>query len=181
MNTAVTLLPRLAGLLEYPGPDLLDQVEQVRGALALQHPELAARLEPLALFAAEQDQAALEETYTRTFDISAPCCLEIGWQLFGENYHRGSLLVKLRMALREHGIDPGSELPDHLVPVLRLIAVLPAEFEPADLAHEGVLPALTKMRAALAETANPWSCVLEVVEAMVIEAFGPAPAEVMEV
>lgn len=180
---AVAQLPLLADLLEYPCAGYFDRVERTRAAIAVDFPAVAESLEPLAVFAAESDQAVWEERFTRTFDIAAPCCLEIGWQLFGENYHRGGLLVKLRVALREYGVDEGTELPDHLVPVLRLIAKLPPEMVPEDLAHDGILPALQKMHASLAPDENPWACVLVAVEELLLCAYGPAeaPMEVMEV
>ena len=63
----------------------------------------------------------LEELYTRTFDINPVCSLEVGWHLFGEDYNRGAFLVRMRGLLREHGIEEGAELPDHLESVLRVL------------------------------------------------------------
>lgn len=144
----------LAELLEYPGPGLTDAAEQCRAALAEKHPAAAQAVEDFAAWAAGVDPRDAEELYTRTFDIQAPCCLELGWQLFGETYKRGGLLVKLRVALREHDVEPGSELPDHLSVVLRLLPRLAPAEDPRGLVEEAVVPGVAKMAAALQGAAS---------------------------
>ena len=61
-----------------------------------------------------------QELFIQTFDLSPVCSLEMGWHLFGENYDRGLLLVKMRQLLRLHEIAESTELPDHLTNGLRL-------------------------------------------------------------
>jgi nitrate reductase delta subunit len=43
--------------------------------------------------------------------------------VWGESYQRGSFLSRLNRSLYECDVDPDGELPDHLVPVLRYLAV----------------------------------------------------------
>ncbi|NUQ35981.1 MAG: molecular chaperone TorD family protein [Planctomycetaceae bacterium] len=69
----------------------------------------------------------IEELYARTFDINPAVTLDVGFHLFGLAYKRGEFLVKMQEALREHGIDRGPELADHLPLLLELAAVLPDE------------------------------------------------------
>ena len=96
----------LALALSYPGR------EEARAALVC-FPEFA-----------EFDPAGLEELYTRTFDINPVCSLETGWHLFGEDYNRGAFLVRMRGLLRQHGIEEGAELTDHLESALRVLSVM---------------------------------------------------------
>ncbi len=149
----------LADLLTYPSDQfdarLREAVESVRRALP-------AAAEPLAAFAAATIHlscAEREELYTRTFDINPECSLEIGWQLFGEEYHRGALLVRLRSELRRCGIAESTELPDHLTHVLALLDRLPPA-EARSFAHCCVIPAVDKMLLALAERGNPYGDLL---------------------
>jgi nitrate reductase delta subunit len=46
----------------------------------------------------------------------------VGFAVYGESYQRGEFLAALTRAFREEGVDPGSELPDHLANVLRYLA-----------------------------------------------------------
>lgn len=118
--------------------------------------------EPLAAFFAALDPLSpeqREELYTRTFDINPVCSLEIGWQLFGEEYHRGALLVRLRGELRRHGIEESTELPDHLMHVLSLLDRMDAA-EASSFAHCCVIPAVDKMLAAFADQDNPYGNLL---------------------
>ena len=144
-------------------------------ALALCYPgrdETRAALQPFAGFA-EMEPVELEELYTRTFDINPVCSLETGWHLFGEDYNRGAFLVRMRGLLRDHGIEEGAELPDHLESALRVLAVM--EPTPAsELAREFILPAVAKMRAPFRKVDNPYATVLAEVEAFLRNNYGEA-------
>ena len=94
----------LARLLTYPEED---------GGCGVE--EFAAGIAGLSLY-------QRQELFIQTFDLNPVCSLEMGWHLFGENYDRGLLLVKMRQLLRAHGIAEGAELPDHLPNGLRLLA-----------------------------------------------------------
>jgi nitrate reductase assembly molybdenum cofactor insertion protein NarJ len=134
-------------------------------AAALRYPdgdEVREALERLGGFENRSD-VELEELYTRTFDISPVCSLEVGWHLYGEDYNRGAFLVRMRSLLRSLGIEEGAELPDHLESALRALGAL-AESSPEDadaLARKFILPAIAKMRDGFPTDTNPYGAVLE--------------------
>ncbi|HLK93202.1 MAG TPA: hypothetical protein VKZ18_25130 [Polyangia bacterium] len=184
--TARTLSPgdtqnaeRLARLLEYPGLGdelTLDAAGLARGLEVRPGAgSLASAAHELAAFWAARSPSEREEIYVRTFDLQAPICLDVGYQIFGESYKRGIFLVTMRQALRRHGLDEGSELPDHLPAALRLLPRLAPEEEPRALVAEALLPALAKMRAAARGAELPYGRLLDLCEGWLRLAFD-APA-----
>ena len=160
MNERQDIFLAIAELLDYPGPGIdihLRARTAARAASTL--PEVAG---PLALFEAAMSTRSApeaEELFTRTFDVNPACCLEIGWQLHGETYDRGGLLVELRALMRDHGVAESTELPDHLSNVIRLLAALEAG-KAADLAEGKVLPAIDRMLEGFSDSSNPYRCVI---------------------
>jgi len=102
----------------------------------------------------------VQELFTRTFDLNPMCTLEVGWQLYGEDYQRGEFLVKMREHLREFGVAESGELPDHLSHALALLGKLDAD-EAREFASVYVLPALDKMRTTWKDNQNAFAGLLE--------------------
>ena len=151
---------RRAGLC--PGLSPRWSPERWHEAVECAQREASSIAEPLIAFYAAMDPLSpeqCEELYTRTFDINPVCSLEIGWQLFGEEYHRGALLVRLRGELRRHGIEESTELPDHLTHVLSLLDRMNAT-DASSFAHCCVIPAVDKMLAAFGDQDNPYGNLL---------------------
>ncbi|HYM12925.1 MAG TPA: molecular chaperone TorD family protein [Bryobacterales bacterium] len=156
------LYDQLAGLLVYPENGYAVRVAACRASLADAAPPAAAALDELALWAQAHTTEQAQEQFVQTFDLNPVCSLEVGWQLFGENYDRGDFLVRMRGRLREHGIRESAELPDHLSHVLPLLGRL----EPAAAAEfwsASVRPALQKMLDSLQGGANPLAGALRAV------------------
>lgn len=154
---ATNIYDALAAVLTYPDGNYREAILQ---AARTAPPEIE---QPLQEFARElEGKSALElqELFTVTFDLHPVCSLELGWHLFGENYDRGLLLVKMRELLRQYGIAESGELPDHLAHALRLIARMDAEAR-HDFAAAIMLPALGKMLDAFRDKPNPYNKVLE--------------------
>ena len=86
-----------------------------------------------------------EELHTATLDLSPQFIPYVGHVRWGENYRRGEFMADLKVAMAAAGVDLGGELPDHIEPVLRFLAV--ASDPPADLIE--VLPVAVR---AMAET-----------------------------
>lgn len=146
------VLRLMAPLFEYP-----DGSYHEHAARAVAASSDAAR-DQLAAFAqqiAGCPLASLEESFIRVFDMNPDCALDIGWHLFGEDYARGEFLVKLKASHRQYGIIERFELPDHLPPVLRLVAEMP-ESEAAAFVREFLSPALAKILSNLKQDGNPF-------------------------
>lgn len=148
----------LAALLDYPDSGYPGRVRVASEIVARHNPAAAAAIEALAAGlprgrdALDEHQLdELQELYTRTFDVQAATTLGIGYVLFGDDYKRGELLVHLNREMRAAGVDCGSELPDHLPTILRLLA----RWDDAELARELVAeivrPALERMLAEFEE------------------------------
>lgn len=148
----------LAGLLIYPNADY---GERLAGCRSLMTEPRAADL--LGAFADRVDRLSAterEELFTQTFDLNPVCSLEVGWHLFGENYNRGEFLVTMRQAMRAHGVEETTELPDHLSHVLATVCRMePRQANSFTVTY--VLPAIEKMLAGLRNKENPFEYLLE--------------------
>ncbi len=152
----------LAALLRYPCERTVEDAEQAARTLRAACPTAGDALAPFLGWVRSQSLGALEEAYTRTFDNSADRALEVGWHTFGENYTRGTFMVRMRRRLREAGVEENGELPDHLSHLLPLLGRAEAGWA-GDLAHDSVAPAVAKIHDALVEQENPWAAVLAAV------------------
>lgn len=171
-NTCTTLAP----LLAYPGANYQQQLQSAVHWLGQSEPQAAGHLAEYAASVAPESREAHEELYTHTFDINPAAALEIGWHLFGEDYHRGALLVRMRSELRRHDIPESSELPDHLsLALLLLDRMLPREAEA--FAQACVIPALEKMLENFRGRENPYEHLLRAVHSAVVNQFAANPGK----
>lgn len=143
MAQSFEILKAFAPLLRYPGEQYPRQAALALG-LCGHEPQAKRHIEALKAFADGHDIWTLEEDYTRTFDINPAVAMDVGFQLFGLAYKRGEFLVKMQAALRQVGMDAGTELADHLPTLLELSAALPAD-EGLQLVEECIAPALKRM------------------------------------
>jgi nitrate reductase molybdenum cofactor assembly chaperone len=142
----------LATLFDYPGRDYPAWVQSVYDLLAGRYlvaaAEIAAFAKDLPTEGEPLHQDALDvvqEIFTRTFDVQAITTLSVGYVMFGDDYKRGELLVNLNREHRTAGVDCGSELPDHLPNVLRLMARWKDRELAREFAEEILHPALERM------------------------------------
>jgi nitrate reductase assembly molybdenum cofactor insertion protein NarJ len=151
----------LAALLVYPGADYHQCVARAVDALTSVDPGDAALLDHFAMQIRDLSTGALQELFIQTFDMNPVRSLEVGWHLFGENYDRGTFLVKMRQQLRRFRIAESGELPDHITHVLAILGRMSAG-EAEEFAVACVFPALEKMRAGFDDKkeANPFQDVL---------------------
>ena len=154
---------RLAAMFDYPHHgDYSALLTRCVDALTEDYPLAAAALTPLRDQLDAMSLEQIQELYTRTFDINPVCTLEIGWHVYGEDYARGALLVKMRENLREAGLKESHELPDHLTHVLALLGRLDDESADGLVAHY-VLPGLDKMLKGADADKHPYLALLTTV------------------
>src|SRR3972149_11587164 len=142
MNTAH--YNHLAGLLDFPGPELAARGRALSGLLRESHPDAALEVERF-LDAIPRSTLDLQELHTRTFDVQSLTTLDIGYVLFGDDYKRGALLSNLSREHTQAENDCGGELADHLPNVLRLIPKLKDQALRDELVRELLVPALMLM------------------------------------
>ena len=112
---------RLSVAFRYPTPDRLAELEQAAddmesGSTKRQFRAFVNELEDLSL-------AEWEELHTRSLDLGPLFVPYVGWVTWGENYQRGEFMAEMKVALEFEGVPMNGELPDHLDPVLRYLAV----------------------------------------------------------
>lgn len=150
----------LSALFSYPGSDCYQHAHKCGQALRTAPAGAYSEFQKFLAGVSGLSKEELQELFTRTFDLNPMCTLEIGWQLYGEDYQRGEFLVKMRQHLREYGIPESGELPDHLSHALALLARL-ENAEAVEFACGYVLPAIDKMLSQWKESRNAYAALLE--------------------
>jgi len=135
----------LAPLFEYPDADYPDRVRDINDYLRGHYSDAAANLGRFLDLLPADDVQAMQELFTRSFDVQAATTLDIGYVLFGDDYKRGILLANLNREHRNASIDTGTELADYIPNLLRLMAVMEDEEVLHDLAYAILGPALLEM------------------------------------
>jgi nitrate reductase assembly molybdenum cofactor insertion protein NarJ len=134
-----------AELFRYPKADYRQKTKKCQTALNIINPEAAKELELFTSFILNANDDELEVLYTRTFDVQPISYLDIGYVLFVEDYKRGEFLVNMKKEQAEAGNRCGTELPDNLVNILRLIPKMQKPEVLQDLIALALVPALDKM------------------------------------
>ena len=135
----------MAPLFGYPDTEFPARVREILEHLSGRYSEAAAELGRFFELLPSDDLQAMQELYTRSFDVQAATTLDIGYVLFGDDYKRGILLANLNREHRNASIDTGTELADYVPNLLRLMAVIEDEEVLQDLAYAILGPALLEM------------------------------------
>ena len=142
----------LARLFDYPRMDYARWVQASYNVLVERYEPAAAEIERFAqaLPTSGEDLSPealdeIQEVFTRTFDVQAITTLGVGYVMFGDDYKRGEVLVNLSREYASVGIECGTELPDHLPNVLRLMARWEDRDLAAEFTQEILYPALERM------------------------------------
>jgi len=155
-RTIPSIYDSLAGLLDYPVADWQSRCDECKELLTAESKLFVSQF---SLFASETEKfslSELQELYTRTFDLSPVCALDIGYHLFGENYKRGVFLANLRETEAPFDLGQEHQLPDYLPVLLRLLTKLDDEELRSALIVDCMIPALEKMLKTLGEGENPY-------------------------
>ena len=161
--TTTSAYEALSQVLTYPGAGYSELAQRLPAALHDNEASAKQMLESFAARVRDLSVTELQELFTRTFDLSPACSLEVGWHLYGEEYARGALMVSMREQLRRFSVPENGELPDHLTHILLLIDAMDPG-ERSKFVSTYVLPAVSKMVKALAGSGNPYEEVMTAIE-----------------
>lgn len=165
-----------AEILNYPSAGGHETVAAALAKISESYPEERETLSPLLNFVLQSPEGALQELYTRTFEIQPICYLDIGYVLFGEDYKRGQFLVHMNREHEKAENSCGTELSDYLPNVLRLLAKIEDSDFAADLTQVFLLPALEKMLPGFGEKGNVYGGALQALSRVLKRDF-PATVE----
>jgi len=168
----------LADLLDYPVADWQSRCDECKELLTAESKSFVSQF---SLFASETEKLSLselQELYTRTFDLSPVCALDIGYHLFGENYKRGVFLANLRETEAPFDLGQEHQLPDYLPVLLRLLTKLDDEELRSALIVDCMIPALEKMLKTLGEGENPYRHLIAAVNTKLKSEAGAYPATI---
>lgn len=162
MNQIAELYDSFAAVFNYPEQNYRDQVKKCGTLVKELYPDNSEAVAQFSDFVSQAKDSELEELYVRTFDVQAICCLEVGYSVFGEDYKRGQFLAHMKPVYREKEVDCGSELPDFLSNILRLIPKLNYG-DAAELVKNILLPGLDKMISGFDNKGNVYRYPMEAV------------------
>ncbi|MCB0365776.1 MAG: hypothetical protein H6624_03890 [Bdellovibrionaceae bacterium] len=135
----------IADLFDFPAEDFPQKVRAVGEYLNHRYPEASVLVERFLGYLPVEDVHAMQELYTRTFDVQAITTLDLGYVLFGDDYKRGEMLSHLNKEHAKYGNPCRNELSDHLPNVLRLLPMLEDEDLRNEMASVVIYPALVRM------------------------------------
>jgi len=145
LSTHQELCRQFAGALAYPTEGQQALLASLATSLQPLASEPAARMEKFSAFHSGQTPARIEEVYTSCFDLQPSCHPYVGYQLCGESQARILFLMKLKDIYRQHGFADESELPDHLVTMLRFLGSIDDQSCRNEIITDGLRPALEKL------------------------------------
>ena len=145
------LTSAFADVLSYPYESPAGDARRCAEIARSHSVDAAFLLETFAVRAETVELGALQEAYTRAFDLdtmtrSEPTCYPyVGHYLFDESHKRGAFILELRKRFRAQGFEDSSDLSDHLVVLLRFLAVCVDETLADELVDDAILPALARI------------------------------------
>ncbi|HET9632505.1 MAG TPA: nitrate reductase molybdenum cofactor assembly chaperone [Terrabacter sp.] len=169
-----------ARCLDYPRPELLAGLPQLREALAEQGDSAGAReLTTLVEHLGAHDLAEQQRAYVDTFDLSRKHALYLSYWTDGDTRRRGEVLGRFKAAYRQGGavVDTHGELPDYLPMVLEFAARVDAEAGSTLL--QDYRASLELLRIALQEKQSPYAAAVVAVCATLPGDSPPDRAAVM--
>jgi nitrate reductase molybdenum cofactor assembly chaperone len=175
-QTEMRVFGRIGELVAYPRGDYQDRLEYSRTAHAFGDGATDFLLRSFFQKIQSLPLQQVQELYTHTFDFNPACALEVGWQLYGDQYARGEFLLAMRKQLRRHSVAESRELPDHLSNMLSLLDRMEPE-EARDFRRGVLVPALNKMLAGFGDPSNPYRYLLLAVAKILSSETGEGSAE----
>jgi len=165
-----------ADVLDYPRAEVFSQVRELIAQIGASNSEAAELLEKFESQLNGMSLGQLQEIYTGAFDMRPDCTTNLGCHLFGEDVRRNIFMAQLKERMESHKVDTGTELPDHLSLVLRLLDKLTSEEEIQVLIDDCLIPGVSRILSVLNQT-GARSFYAEAFEALLISLQRGASAE----
>lgn len=166
------MLAHLATLLEYPVVLPTDTCAAACGEAAVAHTRAAEQLDAFSAATRTMPLTDLQELYARTFDFDADTALYVGHHLFGEDGRRGLLIAGLIERYQRLQMDIGVELADHVVPILRSLALDSDSEEARELIRLALRPAVAKLLPGVEQRKAPYAALLRALAVVIDEQTG---------
>lgn len=154
------LLESIGRLLTYPRVDYAACADAALERAAEHEGACREHLESFRAYVRATPTAELEETYSRTFDLSPVCVPYLSVHVFGEeSFKRAQLMTGLADAYARAELPGSEDLPDHIGVVLRrATAFEPEEWQ--ELVQYCLREPVHKMCVALAGAKSPYAHLL---------------------
>jgi len=164
-------LSLMADALDYPGANWPAVLAACRAAAA-PGSELAAFVAAVA----DLPLGRLQELYTAAFDLQPDLSLNAGHHVFGEDYARSLLLVRLKEMFAARAFEPENrELPDHACLLLRFLARGEDTPEMRELAEDCLAPAVARLGERLEAAHHPYRHLARAIAAALPPPGAPVP------
>jgi len=134
----------ISKLFDYPEDNYNDVVAEAIASLSNGYPEVKKELETFSQLL-PKEIFKIQELYSKSFEVQAVTSLDVGYVLYGDDYQRGVVLVKLNEEHAKLHNDCGRELGDFLPNLLRLLPKLEDDEVKTELVNMLMAPAVEKM------------------------------------
>jgi len=134
----------ISRLFDYPEDDYYDVVAEAITSLSNNYPEAKKKLEEFLKLLPMQ-LSEVQELYSKSFEVQAVTSLDVGYVLYGDDYQRGIILVKLNEEHDKVNNDCGRELGDFLPNLLRLLPKIADKNVTSEMVSMLIAPSVEKM------------------------------------
>ncbi|MEJ2716644.1 MAG: nitrate reductase molybdenum cofactor assembly chaperone [Deltaproteobacteria bacterium] len=150
-------------LLQYPTGELIEHVPEIRESVSAgAGPAIRDAVEPFLAYIEDTGLHALQEAYTRTFDLGTETTLYMTYHLYGDHADRGMALSDLNRRYRASGYENfTSELPDFLPLMLEFFSVCDVRERMMLLAR--FEDGFSKLAVRLKEEASPYETLISLI------------------
>ncbi len=135
----------LADLFDYPVDNLADKLTACESEIGAEYPGNKIVFEFFKEHLESNSIGEQQEYYSKTFDVNALCCMDIGYVIFGEDYQRGEFLVNMQKEQKIAGHNFKTELADYLPNVFKLFHYHKNKEFVDELAYCIIIPALKEI------------------------------------
>lgn len=165
-NPTAGLCKILSVLLQYPTEELVANLPAIRDAVAqLAVWQVRDAVESFLEHLDGTDLMALQEDYTRTFDLASDTSMHLTYHACGDSAERGMALAGLKRLYRTEGYEiAASELPDFLPLMLEFISVCDCYSHTVLLARFG--DPIRELAERLREQSSPYAHLVAVVSVL---------------